>query len=771
MQHNYAQPKKRPQALHPAGSFLDKIPPAPKAPLLTSVIRESDSDYSYLHRLEESGITLNEQQLEAVRHGDGPARIIAGAGSGKTRVLVSRTGYLTSVNGVSPKNILLLTFTRKAADEMRSRIAKLPGYTPSLAKQLTAGTFHSIFYRLLVSRGYDHRILQNDRHKQIAIKRILKTRGLHDSYEPETLLATLSELKSRMKTAHDIDAKTHIEHETKAILIAYEDWKDEHHYIDFDDMLLLAWKLLNEDNELLGKLQTRFRYILCDEWQDTNPIQFELIRMLTGTHQNLFVVGDDDQTIYSFNGADSTIILDFDKHYPRATTITLPVNYRSTPGILGLGNAIIEHNTMRHPKTLQTANSPGQTTLYLRPATTDDEAEQIVANVSADIASGKRRLREIAILHRTFSCSRAMVDQLVLRGIPFVTFGKQETFYESGLVKPVLDHLRLAVDPNNIDAVSGMVSTLYLARETTMAHIHRQDIVSPEPKLLLHAMTLPHLKEFQRTAISRRMKLIESLAGKKPRDAIRQVRAVYDAYLDADERRVATLDKDMVKEMLTELEASADKFGSIKEYLSFIEDIIARHKEMEELRKQSDADVLSLMTIHRAKGLEFPVVYVIGASETILPHSSALEADKRSDLMIDGKGKQKVEHAIEEERRLLYVAVTRAMEELYISSPSYYRGKETDVSRFLLEAFGEKERPRTSLERSGRSGRSDRAFASRVAEQKPRLRITALVWDCTSKSCNGWMRVSPQDESERLSEKACPLCKTKMKQVEKEITA
>ncbi|MBP1931879.1 ATP-dependent helicase [Ammoniphilus resinae] len=673
----------------PVGAKTSHIPESFLADSKTSaeLIPDNLHDAFYFRSLEEQGTFLNEPQIEAVKHVDHSLLILAGAGSGKTRVLVSRTGYLVTVKEVDPKEILLITFTRKAADEMKERIAQLPGLSNRMAKDITAGTFHSIFLRVLRDQGYQQKILSNDKQKEMVIKIILKNMDLQDSYEPETILSLLSSYKNQIIPLEEMVAKTPNEKELKRVFQRFEEWKMQNHYLDFDDILMETYQLFKRNESVLKTIQERFKYIMVDEFQDTNLLQYALIKMVAQPRNNLVVVGDDDQTIYSFNGADQNIILGFQKEF-NAKHITLDTNYRSNTSILGLGNEIIKHNQNRYPKKLSATVTGNKVPLYIRPNTTDDEAEYVIRNIVSDVKNGVRNFRDFAILHRTGNSSRSIYDQLVLQDIPFVCFNNGDTFYEQSLVKPLLDHLRFSVNPKDIHALAGILPTLYLNRDQTLDYIQNQNLINPKDHLVLHLLNMPGIKPYQRQQMVERIRFILNMNKMSPEEAIQKMRIdFYDKYLQMDNRKNLTLHKEMMAETLDELESSAKRFTTIQNYLSFIEEIIEKNKTMEELRKNPNADAVSLMTIHKSKGLEFEVVYLIGASERILPHAAALEADQLNDMISDKKGTEKVFAAIEEECRLMYVAVTRAKEELYISSPSIYRNKTVEVSRFLMDVF------------------------------------------------------------------------------------
>ncbi|MFD1739566.1 ATP-dependent helicase [Bacillus salitolerans] len=656
------------------------------------LVSDQEVDHHYFRALEKEGVFLNRAQLEAVRASRGPHLIIAGAGSGKTRVLTSRAGYLLTYDTtIRPNNMMLVTFTRKAALEMLSRIQRLPGISRKMATEMVSGTFHSIFLRILRKMKYDQQILSNEKWKEIMVKGILKEERLHDSYEPETILSCISSFKANLQRPGDVLAKTPIEREIQGIYEKYEHVKNSKNLMDFDDILMESYYLLKENESLLERIQGTIRYVQVDEYQDVNKAQHELIKLIVkAPDQNVFFVGDEDQVIYNFRHATPKYILNLSKEYPNLKTITLGTNYRSTDSIVGLGNEIIKHNKYRLGKQLTATKTSHTTPFYMRPSDTLEEAVQIVDNIQADVSLREREYKDYAILYRTHNNSRNIFDELVLRDIPFVT-KNEKVFYEHPLVKPVLDHLRLSQNPNLIEAIESVAPSMYLNKEKAVQHVLEATLGQQKKNMLRSLLVVPSLKPFQMQKIYDRIEFIEGLKDKKPVDAIREVRKgqpKYDEYLESDERKTLTQQKEMVRETMDELEASATRFNTIEEYLAFIDKILDKYKNMEQLRKEPNADCIQLMTIHSAKGLEFPVVYVIGFSQTILPHASAFSANDKQDRLIPEENKEQLEdNAFEEERRLAYVAVTRAQEELYLSSPQEYRNKTVDVSKFLLDAF------------------------------------------------------------------------------------
>ncbi|TKD69160.1 DNA helicase UvrD [Pseudalkalibacillus hwajinpoensis] len=698
---------------------------APLTPPKATQPFQDEKEQAFFESLEERGIRLNRRQTEAVQHTEGPLLTIAGAGSGKTSVLTARTAFLMTVKEKDPSSILLITFTRKASEEMRERISRLPGVHAHDARRLTAGTFHSIFLKLLRSLGYNQKILNSERHKQIIMKNILKKMKSPEASLPEIMLSSISSCKVKMMEPGDVPDSKETK-ELKEAFTAYEEWKTSNGYMDFDDILVFTHREFIHNPDLLTKMQTRFQYVLVDEFQDTNPIQYELIKQIAAPQNNLFVVGDDDQVIYSFNGANSSIILEFDKEYPEASVVTLNTNYRSAPPIVGLGNHVIKHNTYRRIKTMNATDKDGKQPFYLRPATTEEEASHVLTHMREQ----QRDWKDIAILTRTYTNARAIFEQLIEQDIPFNAQGMKQVFYEQSIIKGMMDHLRLAYEHHNLDATAAILPSLFINQEAGMRHIEMENFVEPADFPLAHLKSWKTLRDFQKKSIDRRIRLIEEAKRHRPERAIQVLRDDYMKHLDSANDEALTVHKTTLKEMMDELEFSSSRFETIPEFLAYVDRIIQRFHEHKQNDRSSNA--LSLLSIHQAKGLEFPIVYVIGASETILPHVSALNAMKDKETSHKQLYMKNPTADLEEERRLCYVAITRAKEELYISSPEKHLGKQTPVSRFLTDAF------------------------KKIAKPQGK---TVKAWICTSEFCKGWMKI---DEDGHPNEKQCPLCSKPM---------
>lgn len=584
-----------------------------------------------------------------------------------------------------------MTFTSKAAREIKERIARMPGVGPAAAHAVEARTFHSFALLMLRRNGYKEQILGEFGAQHTIMKMVLRRLGSAQTFQPETLLAALSAWKMQGKGADELPDRTDDEVAVKNILTAYEDWKQERNLWDFDDILLQLRRRM-DDRLFLKRLQSRYAWIMVDEFQDTNLIQYELVQYLAAAHRNLAVVGDDDQTIYTFNGARQESILEFDKLYPESKIVTLDINYRSDSRILGLGGAIVRHNRARRPKDLKAAGPSGRMPQYVRPSHPEEEAAWVVDHLARQVRSGKAAYKDIAILHRTAGSSRAVLEQLLMRDIPFVQYGSQAVFYDQPLIKPLMDHLRLSLNPRRMEALPGALGPLYVPKEEGHAFILAQEKETRKKYPLIHLTRWSRLQSFQQDAVKERIRLIKSLKAMKPAYALQEMRRLfYDKYVQAGDPLVYTQYRDMVLDSLEELESAAARFDSVERFVAYADELSLRHARMEALKDKNEGDAVQLMTIHRAKGLEFPYVYLIGASEGILPHSTALKDKPPEELKAvrpEAAEEQIYEAALEEERRLAYVAVTRAKERLYISSPAYYHSKPAAPSRFLLEAYG-----------------------------------------------------------------------------------
>ena len=601
---------------------------------------------------------LNDEQARAVTHGDGPLLILAGAGSGKTKTLTHRIAYLIGELKVFPSRILAVTFTNKAAKEMRQRLAKLLDEEADNRQFMPwMGTFHSICVRILrmdgTHIGLDKRFLIYDTDDQVSLmKQIMKARGLTDKdIKPRAVLSVISNAKNEMRSAEDfsMSARGPREQKIAELFFAYEKALKEAAALDFDDLLTKTVELLQNSPEIRQKWQRQFEYILIDEYQDTNAVQYALIKLLVNERRNLCVVGDDAQSIYSFRGADYTNILNFERDFPGTTVVKLEQNYRSTGAILDLANSLIQHNIHRTDKNLWTANGDGIDPKLWQLYSESEEALAIANEIQAQIANG-RQYGDAAVLYRTNAQSYAIERALRQSYIPYKIVGGLR-FLDRAVVKDVLAYLRLLYQPSDrvsflriVNVPKRGIGTVSVAKFLDWNDAARRDIVSG----LLAVEEADNLTARAKRPLLELGKILEELQQEidgSPAELIEKIikRTGYGDFINdgtpqAEERM----------ENIGVLLAEAKAYVDVSAFL-------------EEMALMSSADTaaeqqVTLMTLHAAKGLEFPVVFLAGLEEGILPHARVFDSGKADD--------------IEEERRLCYVGVTRAREELFVSCAS-----------------------------------------------------------------------------------------------------
>lgn len=652
----------------------------------------------FFEELKAYDIHLNTPQQEAVLTVNGPVLIVAGAGSGKTTTLTSRISYMISKKQIDPRRILLVTFTKKASTEMIERLNHLPN--GRLCSSITVGTYHAICLRILKEEGRNFKILSSDFQRHLMFKIILKQLKASDDYTPEGVMHVISSWKNQLLRPVDVKelAKNPdlnpSEKEMYELLYnaykLYENQKEKENLYDFDDFLLETYYLFKYDEAALRRYQNRYEYVLCDEFQDVSFIQYEITRMLAAPHNNLCVVGDDGQTIYSWRTASSKYMTEFNQQYQNCKRIILDINYRSTADIVGFGNNIIRHNTKQIKKQLKSTKQERKDIQFKIPKTPEEEAELVVKEISRLVIKGTS-YKDIAILYRTHTYSRSIFEELVLADIPFIHHVKStESFYDSPNVKLFLAAMRVAIDPNDLDAIVEVGPLLYISKkeiqETLPIAIALQQ--ASEQSLFDSTMNLIANRkgEFQKGQILMKIREIQSFKNMTPKDIIIRIRKGtinYEKQLDVDAAKTMTIHKDMILETLDEFLVSASRFNTIKELLDFISKLKAKQEEMERLRQDPNLDALDLMSIHTSKGLEYEVVFAIGWFEDMIPHITAIEGSKNSlaDSNLEG------EEALFEERRIAYVCATRAKMSLYLSAPSTYHGKGKSASRFLLEGL------------------------------------------------------------------------------------
>lgn len=608
---------------------------------------------------------LNPQQLEATLTTEGPLLILAGAGSGKTNVLVHRTCYLIEECHISPHHILAITFTNKAANEMRERIINMIG---EKGAHIWARTFHSACLQILRFEVEHTHLEPNfviyDTSDQLSIiKRILRERNIDsDILKPNAVLSNISHLKN---TYFDLEEGLRLYSETELLpqltLEVIEDYQQtlkQNNAIDFDDILCLAVKLFQTHSEILDKYQERFQYIMVDEYQDTNRIQYELIHLLAEKYRNICVVGDDDQSIYEWRGADVQNILSFEKDYPDATVIKLEENYRSTKTILNLANSVIANNAMRKDKSLWTQNAEGEKVVYYEADDDRDEAYFIVRQIRDIMTKSDYHYRDFAILIRTTAQFRSIEQVLVDSHMPYKIYGGIK-FFQRREIKDVLAYLYVISNPNDAVNLRRIINIPKrgIGEQTwhkivdfhaSHAEVTLVDcLVSPDLKISTKAKNA--LKPFHDFLLEGR-----ALAAEFEMEPLVDYiinHSGYVTYLYDTDPVAAELDMDNINEFLSIAKAFdlRDLDYEDRNLSGFLEEI-ALYTDLDQ--QAANDDTISVMTMHSSKGLEFPVVFVAGFEQDLFPHFRA-----------------KSENAgLEEERRLCYVAFTRAKDQLFITS-------------------------------------------------------------------------------------------------------
>ncbi len=601
---------------------------------------------------------LNDQQREAVLRTEGPLLVLAGAGSGKTRVLTHRIAYLLSERGVWPREILALTFTNKAAAEMRERVERLVGES---ARDMWVTTFHAACARILRVEieplGYGKAfVIYDDADQQSLVKKIIKDLSLNDKiFTPRALLSKISDAKNH---AAEPEAYLREAYEPAQVLDAYRAYQKAlraNNALDFDDLLVLTLRLFRERAEVLEKYRRRFRYILVDEYQDTNMVQYEIVSLLASEHKNLCVVGDDDQSIYGWRGADIRNILEFEKDFPGAQVVRLEQNYRSTEAILSAANLVIANNRARKPKALWTDRAGGVPIELFEAQDEREEASHIANRILTGVRGGGRQYSDYAVLYRTHAQSRILEMYLKSFDIPYRVFGGL-SFFKRAEVKDILCYLRLLHNPSDDLAFLRVVnvprrgigeSALAALQEDAFSRGVPLFNAAAEPSEGLGKFA-PKLKGFADAITDAYGKIYtEPLA-----DAVEYLLAAirYDTYLREDKKENYEARAGVVAELL----------GYMKEFTVGVNpdttDPLAAFLESVALFSDTDeqgdeASRVSLMTLHNAKGLEFPAVFLTGLEEGLFPSmQSRYEPEK-----------------LAEERRLCYVGITRAMDELHLS--------------------------------------------------------------------------------------------------------
>jgi DNA helicase II / ATP-dependent DNA helicase PcrA len=666
---------------------------------------------------------LNPEQQKAVKTTDGPLLLMAGAGSGKTRVLTHRIGYLMVEKGVNPYNILAITFTNKAAREMRNRIQSMMG---GAAEQIWISTFHSMCVRILrrdIDRiGFNRNFtILDTTDQQSVIKGILKDKNLDPKkFDPRALLGSISSAKNELLDPEEYakQAGGYFDQVVSDVYTEYQKRLRKNQALDFDDLIMMTIQLFNRVPDVLEYYQRKFQYIHVDEYQDTNRAQYMLVKMLASRFKNLCVVGDSDQSIYRWRGADIANILSFEKDYPNTNVILLEQNYRSTKRILLAANKVIENNHNRRAKNLWTENQEGNKICYYRADSEQGEAQFVIGKIKELVDSGKRKASDIAILYRTNAQSRVMEESLLKSNIEYSIVGGIK-FYDRKEIKDILGYLRLIANPDDDISLQRIIN------------VPKRGVGSSSVDKIANFATMHDISMFQA------LDSIE-LLGLSPKitKACREFRDLINGYsrmqefLSVTELVEEVLEKSGYLEML-----KAEKSIEAQSRIENLEELLSVTKNFEEVNEDKSlvgfltdlalvadidklddegkpADSVVLMTLHSAKGLEFPVVFLIGLEEGVFPHSRSLMEEAE----------------MEEERRLAYVGITRAEQDLFITNAQmrtlFGRTSMNPASRFIREIPEDLIEPFQKPNRIGSSSLTAPSRQATIGPRKPVLRPT-----------------------------------------------
>ncbi len=627
---------------------------------------------------------LNKEQKKAVCQVEGPLLILAGAGSGKTRVLTHRIAYMIDEMGISPWNILAITFTNKAAGEMRERVDRLVEFG---ADQVWVSTFHSACLRILrrhIDRlGYDPGFAIYDTDDQKAVvKTVCKHLNIDTkAYKERTLMGVISSAKDELVSVEEYAIKAQGDYSKAVYAKVYREYQEtlkKNNALDFDDIIVKTVELFKACPEILDSYQERFRYVMVDEYQDTNTAQFELVRLLAGKYRNLCVVGDDDQSIYKFRGANIKNILDFEQYFPEATVIKLEQNYRSTQSILDAANAVIGHNVGRKDKSLWTSKGAGDRIHFRQFENAYEEAEYIARDVSKKVKNGITSYGECAVLFRTNAQARLLEERMIMEGIPYNVVGGTN-FYSRMEVKDILAYLKTIDNARDDVAVKRIINvpkrgignaTLDKLDGYAFAEgISLYDAMEQAKNVDVLSKVSSKIRPFVELISEARRQSAEMTAAELIRYLLEQIE--YAAYLEESDSDSAEDRMENVEELIAKA-ISYWENAETPSLTGFLEDValVADIDTVED----GDNRVL-LMTLHSAKGLEFPYVYLSGLEDGLFPSFMSIASDDAADL--------------EEERRLAYVGITRAMDELTLtcakSRMTHGEIQYNAISRFVRE--------------------------------------------------------------------------------------
>ena len=611
-------------------------------------------------------MSFNESQSKAICHKEGPMLVLAGPGSGKTLVITHRTKYLIEKCGVDPRKILVITFTKAAAGEMKERFHKL---MENPAVPVTFGTFHAIYFSIL-KHAYHYNgsnILREEQRIQF-LRDIIQKMKLEIDDESEFVSGITNEISTiksdRVPLEHYYSVNCG-EDVFKSIYTQYDNKLRKENLLDFDDMLVFCYELLAERKDILAGWQERFQYILIDEFQDINQIQYDVIKLLAAPENNLFIVGDDDQSIYRFRGARPEIMLNFRKDYEETKTVLLDTNYRSTKKIVESALRIIKNNKSRYEKDIKTYNPIGREIVRNTFQSQKEENEKILSEILTHIKSGGQ-FKDIAILYRTNTQPRLLIEKLMEFNIPFKMKDQIPNIYQHWIAKNLISYIKIAMGSKERGEFLQIINR-------PKRYVSRECLDSKEISID-NLLAFYKDKDWMVERIYRLQYDLKLLRKKDPYSAINYIRKGigYEEYLEeyADFRRIK---QEELLEVLDEIQESAKNYKTYEEWFEHIENY-SRELEIQAKNRNQNLNSVSMATMHSSKGLEYKIVFIIDANEGIVPHRKAL-----------------VDADLEEERRMFYVAMTRAKEMLYLYSIKERYNKKLEISRFVGESLIDKD--------------------------------------------------------------------------------
>ncbi|WP_304340390.1 ATP-dependent helicase [Metaclostridioides mangenotii] len=612
---------------------------------------------------------LNNEQKLAAKHVNGPCLVVAGPGSGKTRVISHRIVNLVINENISPKKILAISFTKASSTEMKNRTILLSD--DHRMGRVNFGTFHSVFFRILrYFEGYDLKSLIDDKTKVTAIKGIMKSLNVEDADDNDVIGEVINEIsyvKNELMDPRSFNSNIVEKGDFATLYNMYENLKHEINKIDFDDMLIKTYELLNREKNALNVVRNKYKYILVDEFQDINKVQFEVLKLIGTPENHIFVVGDEDQSIYGFRGARPDFLVEFEEYFGKSQKVILDSNYRSYSEILNTSNRLIEKNKNRYKKVIKSEIGSGGSVKYITAKDSDDEANKIIDEIVIQVVNRKADYSDFAIIYRNNIQSRAFVDILIDRRINFSVKDIPVTIYDHWACRDLISYLKIGIEKgSNNDWIKIINKPFrYISRYSINMVKDAEDFLfALLNKCELHKKQIETLEDLDID--------MNYIKGLSPEYAISYIRETldYDRYiLDyCTNKKIKVKD---IMNILIDFGDSAKKYKTIEEFLRHIEEVKSEISK----KGKDDGSGIMLTTMHSSKGLEFKHVYIVGVDENTIPYKTEKEKDPTE-----------LEKHIEEERRLLYVGITRAKESVCISYPTLKHNKKVRESVFIVES-------------------------------------------------------------------------------------